>query len=101
MGGRSVQALDEPGHARALGGVADLHPLPAPEDLRAEAVAEPAGFHVPERPARTFPAWAPVRALDAIYARGDLRVHHLYRSHLSEARFASDHLPLYAELELL
>jgi endonuclease/exonuclease/phosphatase family metal-dependent hydrolase len=61
----------------------------------------PAGFHVPERPARTFPAWAPVRALDAIYARGALRVHHLFRSHLREARFASDHLPLFAELELV
>jgi endonuclease/exonuclease/phosphatase family metal-dependent hydrolase len=62
---------------------------------------EPAGFHVPERPARTFPAWAPVRALDAVYVRGDLKVHHLFRSHLREARFASDHLPLFAELELL
>jgi endonuclease/exonuclease/phosphatase family metal-dependent hydrolase len=62
---------------------------------------EPAGFHVPERPARTFPAWAPVRALDAVYARGALQVHHLFRSHLREARFASDHLPLYAELELM
>jgi endonuclease/exonuclease/phosphatase family metal-dependent hydrolase len=62
---------------------------------------EPAGFHVPERPARTFPAWAPVRALDAVYARGALRVHHLFRSHMREARFASDHLPLYAELELV
>lgn len=61
---------------------------------------EPAGFHVPARPARTFPAWAPVRALDAIYARGDLKVHNLFRSHLREARFASDHLPLHAELEL-
>ena len=61
---------------------------------------EPAGFHVPERPARTFPAWAPVRALDAVYVRGTLRVHHLFRSHLTQARFASDHLPLYAELEL-
>ncbi|HWR98094.1 MAG TPA: endonuclease/exonuclease/phosphatase family protein [Candidatus Methanoperedens sp.] len=62
---------------------------------------EPAGFPVPERPARTFPAWAPVRALDAIYARGGLRVNHLFRSHLRAARFASDHLPLYAEIELL
>jgi len=62
---------------------------------------EPAAFHVPERPARTFPAWAPVRALDAIYVRGDLRVHHLFRSHLREARFASDHLPLSSELELV
>lgn len=62
---------------------------------------KPAGFHVPERPAPTFPAWAPVRALDAVYARGDLRVHHLHRSHLREARFASDHLPLFADLELV
>jgi endonuclease/exonuclease/phosphatase family metal-dependent hydrolase len=62
---------------------------------------EPAGFLLPERPSRTFPAWAPVRALDAIYVRGSLRVNHLFRSHLREARFASDHLPLYAELEFL
>jgi endonuclease/exonuclease/phosphatase family metal-dependent hydrolase len=61
---------------------------------------EPAGFHVPEQSWRTFPAWAPVRALDAVYVRGDLRVHHLFRSHLREARFASDHLALFAELEL-
>ena len=47
------------------------------------------------------PAWAPVRALDAVYVRGALRVHHLHRSHLRQARFASDHLPLYAELELV
>ena len=62
---------------------------------------EPAGFQVPQRPACTFPAWAPVRALDAVYTRGNLRVLHLFRSHLREARFASDHLPLYAELEFI
>jgi endonuclease/exonuclease/phosphatase family metal-dependent hydrolase len=61
---------------------------------------EPAGFEIPKRPARTFPAWAPVRALDALYVRGALRLHHLYRSHLLQARFASDHLPLHAEIEL-
>jgi endonuclease/exonuclease/phosphatase family metal-dependent hydrolase len=65
------------------------------------AFFKPAEFHVPEQPARTFPAWAPVRALDAVYVRGDLRVHHIYRSHLREARFASDHLPLSADLELV
>ena len=62
---------------------------------------EPAGFPVPHRPARTFPAWAPVLALDAVYVRGNLRVQHLFRSHLREARFASDHLPLYTELEFI
>ena len=61
---------------------------------------KPAGFQVPFRPARTFPAWAPVRALDAVYLRGNLRVLSLHRSHLREARFASDHLPLYSEVEL-
>lgn len=65
------------------------------------AFFEPTGFQVPHRPARTFPAWAPVRALDAIYIRGNLRVLHLFPSHLREARFASDHLPLYAELEFV
>jgi endonuclease/exonuclease/phosphatase family metal-dependent hydrolase len=61
---------------------------------------EPAGFHGQLRAARTFPAWAPVRALDGIYARGDVRLRQVHRSHLSAARFASDHLPLFAELEL-
>jgi endonuclease/exonuclease/phosphatase family metal-dependent hydrolase len=61
---------------------------------------EPAGFLVPKRSALTFPAWAPVRPLDAIYTRGAIHLHHLYRSHLRRARFASDHLPLYAEIEL-
>ncbi len=65
------------------------------------AFFEPAGFGVPHRPTRTFPAWAPVRALDAVYVRGNIRVLHLFRSHLREARFASDHLPLYAEIEFI
>ena len=62
---------------------------------------EPAGFHVPQRPVRTFPAWAPVRALDAIYVRGGIKVLHLFRSHLRQARYASDHLPLYSEIQLV
>jgi endonuclease/exonuclease/phosphatase family metal-dependent hydrolase len=61
---------------------------------------EPAGFHGQLRAARTFPAWAPVRALDALYVRGDLKVRQIHRSQLRAARFASDHLPLYAELDL-
>jgi endonuclease/exonuclease/phosphatase family metal-dependent hydrolase len=59
----------------------------------------PAGFSGQTSPARTFPAWAPVRALDGLYVRGDLRLRHVFRSHLREARFASDHLPLFAEME--
>ena len=37
----------------------------------------PAGFTGPARPLRTFPAWAPVRALDSLFVRGDVEVHKL------------------------
>lgn len=61
---------------------------------------EPAGFRGQGHPARTFPAYAPVRPLDGVYVRGDVRIAHIYRSHLKVARLASDHLPLFAELEI-
>jgi len=35
---------------------------------------EPHGFRGPGRKLRTFPAWAPVRALDSFYVRGDCEV---------------------------
>jgi endonuclease/exonuclease/phosphatase family metal-dependent hydrolase len=61
---------------------------------------QPAGFRGVERAVPTFPAYAPVRALDAIYVRGSVEIAHLHRSHLALARRASDHLPLVADLEL-
>ena len=61
---------------------------------------EPAGFRSQLRPARTFPAIAPVRALDAMYVRGHARIRQIHRSQLALARFASDHRPLIADLEL-
>lgn len=60
---------------------------------------EPAGF-AGGRPKPTFPAYAPVRALDAVYARGDVRLTQVYRSRLEVAKRASDHLPLIADLEI-
>lgn len=57
----------------------------------------PAGF-VGSPPIRTFPAWGPLRALDAMYVRGDAKLTHVYRARQSLARRASDHLPLVAEL---
>lgn len=62
---------------------------------------EPAGFEGQTRPIRTFPAYAPVRALDAVYVRGGVRIRNIYRSHLRLARQASDHLPLFADIEFL
>jgi len=60
----------------------------------------PAGFagHLP--PPRTWPAFAPVRALDSVYVRGSLSLARLHVSRLALAREASDHLPLVAELEI-
>jgi endonuclease/exonuclease/phosphatase family metal-dependent hydrolase len=60
----------------------------------------PAGFDGAQRPISTYPAIAPVRALDAVYVRGDVGLAHIFRSRLDLARRASDHLPLIADVEL-
>lgn len=58
----------------------------------------PAGFQGMDRRLRTFPAWAPVQALDAIYVRGDAQMTPVLRCNLAVAKLASDHLPLFTEL---
>lgn len=60
----------------------------------------PAGFRGLDKSLRTFPAYAPLRALDAFYLRGDARLVALRRSRLDMAKRASDHLPLIADIEL-
>lgn len=59
----------------------------------------PAGFRS-GAPVATFPACAPLRALDGFYARGDVQLLRLNRSRLALGRSASDHLALVADLEL-
>jgi endonuclease/exonuclease/phosphatase family metal-dependent hydrolase len=60
----------------------------------------PAGFRGLQRPLRTFPAYAPIRALDSIYVRGDVDIRSVHRPRLLLAKRASDHLPLIAEMEI-
>lgn len=60
----------------------------------------PAGFRGAPSPRKTFPACAPLRALDAIYVRGAVDMPHVFRSRLKVATRASDHLPLIADLSL-
>jgi endonuclease/exonuclease/phosphatase family metal-dependent hydrolase len=60
---------------------------------------EPSGFGG-SGPLRTFPAWGPVRALDSVYVRGNVRLRHLQTARIDVARRASDHLPLIADLEI-
>jgi endonuclease/exonuclease/phosphatase family metal-dependent hydrolase len=62
-------------------------------------VMKPAGFRT-GIPIRTFPSYAPMRALDSIYVRGDLHVVHLQTGRIAAARAASDHLPLIADLHI-
>jgi endonuclease/exonuclease/phosphatase family metal-dependent hydrolase len=60
----------------------------------------PAGFRGVERRPLTFPAWGPVRALDAIFVRGRLDFVRLARCESDLARRASDHRPLIADVRL-
>ena len=59
---------------------------------------EPNGFRGPQRPLATFPAYAPLRALDSLYVRGEVEVRELNRIRHAPAATASDHLALLATL---
>jgi endonuclease/exonuclease/phosphatase family metal-dependent hydrolase len=60
----------------------------------------PSGFRGVRHALRTFPSYAPVRALDSIYVRGRLELVKVFRSRLDVAKRASDHLPLIADMEI-
>jgi endonuclease/exonuclease/phosphatase family metal-dependent hydrolase len=61
----------------------------------------PAGFARAGPLARTFPAWLPIRPLDGLFVRGDLRVRRAGAVDSALARRTSDHVPLRAELQFL
>jgi endonuclease/exonuclease/phosphatase family metal-dependent hydrolase len=67
---------------------------------RLGSLLAPAGFRGIERRPLTFPAWGPMRALDAIFVRGDMDFMRLARCDSDLARRASDHRPLIAEVRL-
>ena len=60
----------------------------------------PHGFQAATRKTLTFPAFMPIRELDAIYYRGDIKFHDAFAGHTKISRQASDHLPLIADLEI-
>jgi endonuclease/exonuclease/phosphatase family metal-dependent hydrolase len=49
---------------------------------------------------RTFPAWAPVGALDKVFVRGPVQLDHVLRPRLDLARRASDHRPVVIDITL-
>ena len=61
---------------------------------------EPEGFRSATGSAKTFPAFLPMRPLDRIYYRGNLRLDHSFASRTELARQASDHLPMVAEFAI-
>lgn len=67
---------------------------------RLAALLRPAGFRDAPRAFRTFPAVAPIRALDRFYVRGDVGVSAVTRIDHPAARWASDHRPVAAEVRL-
>ena len=64
---------------------------------RLAAHLAPAGFRTVPTPA-TFPAWAPLRPLDGIYARGRATVRELARGESAIDKRASDHRLLVADV---
>lgn len=60
----------------------------------------PLGFFPAARNQRTFPAVMPLRPLDRVFYRGDVRHCHTFTAHSGVARQASDHLPLIVDFEL-
>jgi len=60
----------------------------------------PAGFERVGPLLNTYPAFYPLRPLDALFCRGDLHPVHCAAGQGTLARQASDHLPLVAELRL-
>lgn len=60
----------------------------------------PSSFHCAVAKAKTFPAALPVRSLDAIYYRGNLRLVGSFTGNTRLARRASDHLPVIADFEV-
>ncbi len=61
---------------------------------------EPVGFKPAALRVKTFPAFMPMRSLDRIYYRGNLRLDHSFASRTLAARQASDHLPLVADFHI-
>ena len=61
----------------------------------------PAGFGRCGSLIHTFPAYLPVRPLDGVFVRGDLRALGISVPRTKLAKQASDHLPLIADLDLV
>lgn len=89
-----------------LAGVEDGAPVIVAGDFNdvwenlGKRIMHPAGFELASGTARTFPAAAPLRRLDRVFCRGEIRALAAFAGHTGLARRASDHLPLIVDFEL-
>lgn len=89
-----------------LRGIDDATPMIVAGDFNdvwenlGKRIMHPAGFELASGQARTFPAAAPLRRLDRVYCRGEIRAVAAFAGHTDLARRASDHLPLIVDFEL-
>ncbi len=63
-------------------------------------ILENSGFRGTNNTIRTFPAFAPLRALDRIYVRGDVQMRRPRASSAPDIKTASDHLPIVADITI-
>jgi endonuclease/exonuclease/phosphatase family metal-dependent hydrolase len=61
----------------------------------------PTGFERAGALTNTFPSTLPLRPLDGLFFRGALKLIHFAAGRSGLSRTASDHLPIYADFELL
>ncbi len=71
-----------------------------PSDTLGPRLLQPAGFRRAGTARATYPAFWPLRPLDGIFVRGDLKRVRGWASRMDSARAASDHLPILADLSI-
>jgi len=71
-----------------------------PSDTLGPRLLQPAGFRRAGTARATYPAFWPLRPLDGIFVRGDLKRVRAWASRMDSARAASDHLPILADLSI-
>ncbi len=94
----SGQALFHVRHSTAVVAAGDFNDM---WETLGKRQLESAGFRLASGRINTFPAFRPVRPLDAIYIRGNLSVLNCFRFQGSAAKRASDHLPVVADFQMI
>lgn len=94
----SSYALNHTRHSTAVVAAGDFNDM---WETLGKRLLESAGFSLASGRLKTFPSFRPVRPLDQIYFRGNLRVLNCFQFQSTTAKRASDHLPVVADFQIL